>query len=226
MAKILLVDDDKDLCEFVVDALEFDGHAVEVSHDGDDALTRLALSAYDTIVLDWDLPNVRGIEICKKLRSDNVKVPIIMLTGRTGTADKLDGLDSGADDYLTKPFDVRELCSRVRALLRRSSDSVGDVLRVGDIELDPVNYSVKVRGEDVRLLPKEFQLLQFLMRHPGRVFSHDALLAQVWNLESDATDEAIRSCMKRLRKKLEDVAAEPLIETVHRVGYRLRPGKS
>jgi DNA-binding response OmpR family regulator len=221
MAKILVVDDDKDLCEFVTDALEFEGHAVEVSHDGNDALTRLKLSAYDTIVLDWDLPHVRGIDICKKLRQDKVKIPIIMLTGRTTTTDKLDGLDSGADDYLTKPFDVRELCSRVRALLRRSSDSVSDVLTVSGIVLDPTNYQVTVNGQDVRLLPKEFQLLQFLMRHPGRVFSHEALLAQVWNLESDATDEAIRSCMKRLRKKLEDAAARPLIETVHRVGYRL-----
>ncbi|MFN8658269.1 MAG: response regulator transcription factor [Candidatus Obscuribacterales bacterium] len=222
MAKILVVDDDKDLCGFVCDALEFDGHVVEASHEGDEALTRLALSSYDTIVLDLDLPRVSGIDICKKLRRDNVATPIIMLTGRDTTDDKLTGLDSGADDYLTKPFEVKELCARVRALLRRSSGSTGDVLKVGEVVLDPVQYMVTVRGQELKLLPKEFQLLQFLMRHPGRVFSHDALLSQVWNLESDATDEAIRSCMKRLRKKLEEAAAEPLIETVHRVGYRLK----
>lgn len=225
MAKILVVDDDKDLCEFVSDALEFDGHIVEMSHDGNEALTRLALSAYDTIVLDLDLPHVTGIEICKKLRRDRVTTPIIMLTGRDKTSDKLDGLDSGADDYLTKPFEVKELCARVRAMLRRSSGSASDVLTVGDLVLDPTLYHVAVRGQEVKLLPKEFQLLQFLMRHPGRVFSHDALLSQVWALESEATDEAIRSCMKRLRKKLEDAASEPLIETVHRVGYRLIVGK-
>jgi DNA-binding response OmpR family regulator len=222
MAKILVVDDDKSLCEFVTDALEFEGHVVEVSNDGEDALTRLKLSAYDTIVLDWDLPHVGGIEICRRLRKENNATPVIMLTGRTTTTDKLDGLDAGADDYLTKPFDVRELCARVRALLRRSSGSTSDVLTVGELVLDPVNYQVQVSGQQIHLLPKEFQLLQFLMRHPGRVFSHEALLAQVWNLESDATDEAIRSCMKRLRKKLDDVTQEPLIETVHRVGYRLK----
>jgi two-component system KDP operon response regulator KdpE len=222
MAKVLVVDDDTSLCEFVVDALEFEGHTVEVSNDGEDALTRLKLSGYDTIVLDWDLPHIGGIEICRRLRKENNHTPVIMLTGRTETSDKLDGLDAGADDYLTKPFDVRELCARVRALLRRSSGATSDVLQVGDVLLDPTNYHVTVKGQEVHLLPKEFQLLQFLMRHPGRVFSHEALLAQVWALESDATDEAIRSCMKRLRKKLEDAASEPLIETVHRVGYRLK----
>lgn len=225
MAKILVVDDDKTLCEFVSDGLEFDGHSVEVSHNGEDALTRLSLSSYDTIVLDLDLPHVTGIDICKRLRKDNVTIPIIMLTGRDTTDDKLTGLDSGADDYLTKPFEIKELRARVRALLRRSSGSTTDVLTVGDMVLDPIQYQVTVRGQEVKLLPKEFQLLQFMMRHPGRVFSHEALLSQVWSLESEATDEAIRSCMKRLRKKLEDAASEPLIETVHRVGYRLRAGR-
>lgn len=222
MAKLLLVDDDKTLCEFVIDALEFEGHTVEESNEGDDAINRIQLSGYDVIILDWDLPKLTGVEILRRLRKDNNLVPVIMMTGRTTMNDKLDGIDSGADDYLTKPFDVRELCARVRALLRRSSSSVSDHLSNGSIKLDPVNYQVTVNDNPLHLLPKEFQLLEFMMRHPGRVFSHEQLLAQVWNLESDATDEAIRSCMKRLRKKLDDVTPEPMIETVHRVGYRLK----
>jgi DNA-binding response OmpR family regulator len=226
MAKLLLVDDDKALCEFVFDALEFEGHTVEVSHEGDDAINRIQLSGYDVIVLDWDLPQLSGVDILRRLRKDGNRVPVIMLTGRIAINDKLDGIDAGADDYLTKPFDVRELCARVRALLRRSSSSTSDVLTVGPVTLDPVKYQVTINDKDIHLLPKEFQLLEFLMRHPGRVFSHEQLLAQVWNLESDATDEAIRSCMKRLRKKLDDETSEPLIETVHRVGYRLKALKA
>ena len=222
MAKLLVVDDDVDLAEIVSDALKAEGHAVEVSNTGEDALTRLRLSGYDTIILDVDIGDASGFDICRKLRHAGNAVPVIIMTGKTQRQDKLQGFDCGADDYVTKPVDVAELCARVRALLRRSSQAVSNMLQVGELTLDPVSYRVTRNGEEIRLLPKEFQVLEFLMRHPGQVFSHEALLQRVWPSESDATDEAIRSCMKRLRKKIDGDSETPLVENVPRVGYRLR----
>jgi DNA-binding response OmpR family regulator len=222
VAKLLVVDDDVDLSEIVSDALKAEGHAVEVSNTGEDALTRLRLSGYDTIILDVDIGDASGFDICRKLRHAGNAVPVIIMTGKTHRQDKLQGFDCGADDYVTKPVDVVELCARVRALLRRSSQAVSNLLQVGELTLDPVSYRVTRKGEEIRLLPKEFQVLEFLMRHPGQVFSHEALLQRVWPSESDATDEAIRSCMKRLRKKIDGDSQIPLVENVPRVGYRLR----
>lgn len=221
MAKILIVDDDVALSEFIRDSLKMDGHSVEVANDGHDALARLAVSGFDTLLLDWDLPGVSGIEICRHVRQKGSVVPVIMLTGKTAKGDKLTGLDSGADDYITKPFDVEELNARVRAVLRRASASTTNALKVGDLVLDPSNYRVYRAEQEIRLLPKEFALLQFFMRHPGQVFSVEALLQRVWDSESESTDEAIRSCIKRLKKKLEDDAGNCVIENVPRVGYRL-----
>ena len=224
MAKILIVDDDLALSEILRDALKMDGHAVEVSNDGQDALARLAVSGFDTLILDWELPDMTGIDICRQIRLKGNTVPIIMLTGKSARGDKLTGLDSGADDYITKPFDVEELNARVRAILRRASSSTTNALKVGDLVLDPTNYRVYRAEQEIRLLPKEFALLQFFMRHPGQVFSIEALLQRVWDSESESTDEAIRSCIKRLKKKLEDDAGHCAIENIPRVGYRLQVG--
>lgn len=225
MAKILVIEDDVNLAQTVCAALEFDHHSVELCYRGNDALDKLRVSDYDLVILDLTLPEVGGLDICKTLRHQKKTVPIIMLTGQRTVEQKEAGLDSGADDYLTKPFDLRELSARVRAALRRSSTLVSNILQAKDVVLDPFKHVVTKGGVDVKLRPTEFSMLEFLMRHPNRVFSADQLIEGVWDSESEATVEAIRSCVKRLRRELDDPDCEPgnsIIETVHGVGYKLR----
>lgn len=222
MAKILVVEDDLNLCDFLMDSLQFERYTVELVHNGLDALERLRISEYDAVILDWSLPEMDGLTLCKEVRAERSKVPILMLTGRDSMIDKLAGLNAGVDDYLTKPFDVRELVARVKSLIRRSAGLTSNELRVGPLVLDPEKHVVRKNESEIQLLPTEFALLEFLMRHPDQVFSQDALLQRVWNSESEATSEAIRSCVKRLRKKIDGDAEEPLLQTVHGVGYKLR----
>jgi two-component system, OmpR family, response regulator len=176
---------------------------------------------YDVIVLDWDLPGATGVEICTSFRAKGGNTPIIMLTGKSTLRDKEEGLDSGADDYLTKPFHIKELSARIRALLRRPLSVTGNTLKVGDITLCPISYKVTKAEQEVQLLPREFALLEFLMRHPGQVFGAEALLDRVWNSDSEASPDALRTCMKRLRKKIESPEGDSIIKTVHGVGYKL-----
>lgn len=221
MAKILIVEDDKELSVLLADTFKSEHHNVDVVNTGGDAVEYLKASAYDAVILDRNLPEVDGLEICRRMRAERNNVPIIMLTGKSTTLDKLTGLDSGADDYVTKPFEVEELVARVRAVLRRSANQTANALQMRGIVLDPVKHSVIVQGEEVALLPIEFSLLEFFMRHPDQVFSHDALLRRVWPTDSDSTSEAVRSCMKRLRKKINDESDPAIIETIYGVGYRM-----
>lgn len=222
MAKVLVVEDDIHLAETVRAALEFEHHTVEMSHTGPDALSRLAVSDYDLMILDLGLPGVNGIDICKHVRSQRRTMPIIMLTGQREIQQKEVGFESGADDYVTKPFDFRELAMRVRAALRRGGAQVSQALQVRNIMLDPLKHLVTKDGKEVRLRPTDFALLEFLMRHPDLTYTNDQLLASVWTSESDATVEAVRTCIKRLRKELDDDGAPSMIETVHGLGYKLR----
>lgn len=221
MAKILLVEDDKDLVGMVRSMLQSEHHTVEALSNGSDATQHLRIYPYDIIVLDWELPGASGIEILKQFRSSGGKTPIIMLTGRDKIDDKELGLEIGADDYLTKPFAMRELSARIKALLRRSPQIAENILVAGDIELDPSKYRVTKSGNPVQLLPKEFAVLEFLLRHPNQVFTADALLERVWKSDSEATAEALRTTMKRLRKKIENADGLQPIRTVHGVGYVL-----
>lgn len=225
MAKILIVDDDKELASMLESWLVGEHHVVETLYDGIEASQQLRVAQYDVIVLDWDLPGMSGMEICKQFRAQNGATPIIMLTGKSAISDKEVGLDAGADDYLTKPFNVKELAARLRALLRRPAQVVNELLRARDIELDAAKYRVTKGGKQVHLVPKDFALLEFLMRHPDQVFSSDALLQRVWQSDSEATSEAIRTSIKRIRQKLDegDDVSKSLIENIPKVGYRLRP---
>lgn len=221
MSKVLLVDDDIEILEKIRDFLAFEHYSVDVVENGRDALDHLRAYKYDVIVLDWHLPIVSGPEVCRDFRLSGGTTPILMLTGKTDVSDKEFGLDSGADDYLTKPFHPRELAARLRALLRRPGGMTGSLLQAGHVELDPSGYSVRACGHVVQLQPLEFSLLEFLMRRQGQVFGPQALLDRVWSTTSDATVDSVRTCIKMLRKKLDVEGQKSIIHTVHGVGYKL-----
>lgn len=224
VAKILLVEDDEDLASMIMEWLSNERHLIEVAYDGNHGMDLLKLAQYDVIVLDWDLPGMQGIDILRQFRAGGGNTPVIMLTGKGSIAEKEAGLDSGADDYVAKPFSIKELAARIRALLRRPAPTTSNLLQVRDIGLDAGKYRVTKSGVEVHLLPRDFALLEFFMRHPDEVFSADTLLARVWQSDSEASLEALRTAIKRIRKKLDtsDNETESVIENIPRVGYRLR----
>lgn len=221
MAKILLVEDDKELSEKVKDWLEFSHHSVETAYNGPDARDRMQLCQYDLIILDWMLPDITGIELLKEFRNRRAVTPILMLTGRDSISDKEMGLDSGADDYLTKPFDMRELTARVNALIRRMSSSYDPVLKSKTISVDTRSKQVTKNGTPVKLQPQEIALLEFLMRNPLDVFSVEALFTRVWPSDLEASPDTVRVCITRLRNKLDTEGQPSIIRTVHRIGYQI-----
>jgi DNA-binding response OmpR family regulator len=221
MSKILLVEDDVDLAGMVRQNLAREHATIEVVHSGSEALDVLAVSDFDLLILDWELPGASGIEVCKWYRDKGGTSPVLMLTGKAAIVDKETGLDSGADDYLTKPFSMRELSARARAALRRHSGAASNVLVHGGYKLDPHKFQLEKDGKQIALQPREFALLEFLMRHQGVVFSPEALIERIWRSDTEAGIDALRACVKRLRKKLDDA---DLIETVHGMGYRLGSG--
>jgi DNA-binding response OmpR family regulator len=223
MAKVLVVEDNRELASMINDWLVFEHYEVEFAYTGSDGMEMLQHYLYDAIILDWELPNKSGIEICRDFRSSGKMTPILMLTGKSEIDDKEMGLDAGADDYLTKPFHMKELGARLRAIIRRAANAPSNVLKAGDIELNPTTFEVTKCGAPIDLLKREFALLEFFMRNPNRVFSAEALLDRVWTSESDATAEALRTTLGRLRKKIDTPAAVSLIKTVHGVGYKLQP---
>lgn len=221
MAKVLLVEDDATLAHNVVEWLKLEHYVVEWVADGTEALDRLKFYKFDLIILDWMIPGVTGVEVCKQFRTHGGTTPILMLTGKNNIAEKELGLDSGSDDYLTKPFNLKELSARLRALLRRQPALSGNKLNCGSLELDLQDHNVMKNGKQVHLVPKEYSLLEFFMRHPNQVFSSEALLDRVWNSSSDVSPESIRTYVARLRSKIDDENAESMIENVHGVGYKL-----
>lgn len=224
MAKILVVEDDEDFANTIVDGLSLERFTVEHSASGTDCIELLKLAEYDVIVLDWQLPGMTGIEVLKQFRAQGGKTPILMLTGKGEIQDKEKGLDTGADDYLTKPFDMRELVARIRALLRRTTVATSNTLTVRDIVLDPGKHRVTKGGKEVHLLPRDFALLEFFMRHPDEVFPADTLLARVWQYDSEASPEGLRAAIRRIRKAVDggEDLSQSIIENISRVGYRLR----
>ena len=221
MAKILLVDDDVSLCDVVEQALKEEQHVVETVYSGNEALDRLRLYFYDAVILDWSLPEKNGLEICKSYRARGGNTRILMLTGKTEINDKEAGLDAGADDYLTKPFSMRELAARIRALLRRPVEVGSPVVKLGFIEVDSGARKVRKDGVEIVITPKEFTLLEFLVRHPNQVFSSEALIERLWSNESDTSPDILCVYVTRLRKKLERDGHPSVIRTVYGEGYCL-----
>ena len=222
MASILLVEDDASVREAVAMALEGDGHRIETAVSGDEALDRWRRSRPDLILLDVMLPGTGGLEVCRVIRRDD-DVPIIMLTARAETVDVVLGLESGADDYVTKPFETPVLLARVKAVLRRHVGEPGErVVRLGDLFVDPLGMVVTKGGAEVRLTPIEFRLLLELARRPGQVFTRALLLEQVWDYTYLGDSRLVDVCVQRVRAKVEDDPSNPrLIQTVRGMGYKL-----
>jgi DNA-binding response OmpR family regulator len=223
VAKILLVEDDKDIRYTVASTLTKEHFTVEEAADGRQALELLGSFEYDVIILDVNMPHVSGVQVCKQFRSRGGKTPVLMLTAQSQIEHKEEGLDAGADDYLTKPFDIRELMARIRALLRRSSSvAESNVLTAGNLTLNVKSRMLERNGENVYLLPRDFELIEFLIRYPNQIFSADSLLERVWHNDKDVSQDALRSSIKRLRQKIGDTECK-IIENIPKVGYKLSP---
>lgn len=220
MSKILIVEDDKELAKVIAGVLKRSHHDVELAHDGADASLRLAGYPYDLVVMDWEIPFVSGVELCQKFRQKGLQTPILMLTGKSQIGEKTIGFEVGADDYLTKPFDMQELRLRVEALLRRPAAVRSPVVTAGPIELASQEKWVKCNGKELKLSPKEFGLLEYLIRHENQVFSADQLMRAVWTAEQDAGPETIKTHIKNLRAKLAKAGGDEVIATVFGSGYK------
>ena len=220
MTNIMLLEDDNNMANTVEDWLKTQQYEIDVAYDGEDGAERLLFYQYDAVILDWTLPNKSGLQVCQEFRSRGGKTPILMLTGKDAVEDKEVGLDSGADDYLTKPFHLRELTARIKALLRRPVVVVADLISACGIDLDTKARRVRRGGVDLNLAPLEYKLLEFLMRNPNEVFAAEALLNRVWPNDSDASNETVRTCIKKLRKKVDIEGADSVITNLPGVGYR------
>lgn len=222
--RILVVEDEIKIATAIKRGLGLHGHAVDIVHDADTGYSYACDSGYDVIILDRMLPgSMDGVEISRKLREQGINTPILMLTARGTIGDKVEGLNSGADDYLVKPFSFDELAARVRALLRRPRETTGTVLKVGTLELDPVGFSVKRSGQEIKLSHKEFQVLEYFMHHPGQIITKETLIDHVWNEEADVLPNTVEVYIGYLRAKIDRpfAAEQPLIQTVRGFGYSL-----
>ena len=220
--RILVVEDEAKMREALRQGLKEHGFAVDVAADGDEGL-RLALSeTHDVIVLDVMLPQRSGLEVCRELRRRASKAPILMLTARSSVEDRVAGLDTGADDYLVKPFDFQELLARIRALTRRPATEPQSVLRVADLELDPARHEVRRAGASVELTAKEFALLEYLLRRKGLVVTGTMILENVWDFGYDGASNLVAVYINHLRRKIDQDYTAKLIHTVRGVGYVLR----
>lgn len=219
--RILLVEDERRLSTVVKKGLTEEGFAVDTAFDGEEGQYLAESENYDLIILDIMLPKVDGLTLCKELRAKNIKIPILMLTAKTTVEDKAAGLDSGADDYLTKPFAFLELRSRIHALIRRSKQEPSPIIKVADLELDPIKHKVTRAGKPIQLTPKEFSVLEILMRHKDEVVTRTMIIEHVWDYNFDSMSNVVDVFIAQLRSKIDKGAKTPLIHTLHGVGYKV-----
>jgi DNA-binding response OmpR family regulator len=219
--RILLVEDNRRLANSLKAHLVDDGYAVDVAYDGIEGQELAEMTPYDVIILDIMLPGRDGLEVCRELRLQKVPSNIIMLTARDAVEDRVRGLDSGADDYLVKPFSIEELKARLRALLRRDSDDKSGVLQIGDLCLDPANHTVTRAGHPIELTSKEFALLEYLMRNPNRLITREMAQDHVWSYDYEGVSNVVDVYIRRLRRKVDEPCEPRLIETVRGSGYRM-----
>ena len=220
--RILLVEDERRIAQAVKEGLEQESYAVDVEYDGEDGLNAALAEDYDLIILDVMMPVLNGFEVSKKLRASGIKSPILMLTAKDQDKDIVQGLDSGADDYLPKPFSFSVLLARIRALMRRPQDTIGQVLSVGSLTLDTTLKTVARSGQDIKLSAKEYAILEYFMRNPGRILSKNNIMAHVWDFDSDILPNNIEVFITYLRAKIDKPFNEPpLIHTIRGFGYKL-----
>lgn len=225
MKRILLVEDEAGLADIVKVSLKRESFEVEISSTCADAKLQVKIGGFDLIILDWNLPDGTGVELCRMLRAKQTNLPILMLTAMDEIQNKEEGFEAGADDYLTKPFSTRELIARVKALLRRPAVFTAKKTNIGPLSIDLSTRQVLNGQTTVHLKPLEFDLLEFFVMHPGQLISPDVLLHRVWKSESDASIDSVYSCVTRLRKKLGSDKFEFPLRTVHRMGYVFEPPK-
>jgi DNA-binding response OmpR family regulator len=219
---ILIVEDEQRLASLVRRVLMEERHVVDIANDGPSGLALAATDTYDLVILDLMLPDMDGLEVCRRLRAGSVRVPIIMLTARGAVEDRVAGLEVGADDYLTKPFAMQELLARVKVQFRRGRSPVAETqLKVTDLTLDLLRHEAQRAGRVIQLTAKEFALLEFLMRHPGQVLTRSQIVDHVWEYDMDALSNVVDIYIHYLRDKVDRGFARPLIKTVRGVGYKI-----
>ncbi|MEO1006757.1 MAG: response regulator transcription factor [Cyanobacteria bacterium J06638_38] len=220
--RILLVEDDFNLAETLAEAITDQRYVVDVANDGESALDYIQALDYDLILLDVMLPDLDGIDLCQKLRSQGHQMPILMITALDTISDKITGLDAGADDYIIKPVDLGELFARIRAQLRRGSTSGAPILEWGVLQFNPSTYEVSYDAHPIHLTPKEYSILELLLRNGRRVLSRSVIIDSIWSLEAPPDEDTVKVHIRSLRQKLRKVGASgDFIETVHGLGYRL-----
>jgi len=219
--KILVVEDEERVAQFIQKGLKEEGHAIDVSYDGEDGGFLAEVNDYDLILLDVMLPKKNGISVCREIRARGVATPVLMLTARDSVEDRVRGLDAGADDYLVKPFAFEELLARVRALLRRRSDTKTPTLQLADLELDPITRLVTRSGKPIRLTTKEYSLLEYLLRNANKVLSRTLIGEHVWDMNFDPESNVIDVYISHLRNKIDKGYDVPLLHTMRGQGYLL-----
>jgi two-component system, OmpR family, copper resistance phosphate regulon response regulator CusR len=219
--RVLLVEDNRRLSDSLKMSLAEDGYAIDTAYDGLEGEQLAELTPYDAIILDIMLPKKDGMRVCRDLRDNRVNTPILMLTARDTVEDRVQGLDSGADDYLVKPFSLSELRARLRALLRRDASDKSGVLTVGDLKLDPATHRVQRAAQEIDLTAKEFSLLEYFMRNPDRLISREMAESHIWNYDFEGGSNVVDVYIRRLRRKIDDPHESKLFETVRGAGYRL-----
>lgn len=221
--RILLVEDDEGISSFILKGLREAALAVDLSADGEDALYQVSINDYDLVILDVMIPLKDGFEVCREMREQGLETPILMLTARDAVQDRIEGLDSGADDYLVKPFAYDELLARIRALLRRKEKPLApDLLKVGDLEVDTKSQRIRRGGEEIRLTAKEYTVLEYFARNPGRVIGREEISEHCWDETYDPFTNSIEVFINRLRKKIDKNSREPLLQTRRGAGYILQ----
>ena len=219
--RVLLIEDDVAIARLLKEGLEDESYAVDVAHDGNEGYRTAAADEYDVIILDIMLPEMNGYEVCRALRNDGNKTPILMLTARDAERDIVEGLDTGADDYLAKPFSFDVLLARIRALLRRPNEKLEEILQVGDLKLDPSSKKVTRASQEINLTAKEYGVLEYLMRNKGKVLSKEQIISHVWDFDADILPNNVELFIMFLRRKIDKPLKSKLIHTVSGFGYKL-----
>ena len=219
--RVLLIEDDITIARLLKEGLEDESYAVDVANDGSEGYRTAAADDYDVIILDIMLPEMNGYEVCRALRNDGNKTPILMLTARDAERDIVEGLDTGADDYLAKPFSFDVLLARIRALLRRPNEKLEEIIQVGDLKLDPSSKRVTRASQEISLTAKEYGVLEYLMRNKGKVLSKEQIISHVWDFDADVLPNNVELFIMFLRRKIDKPFKSKLIYTVSGFGYKL-----